>query len=256
MHFSASRSSLPRACTGISKVAIPDLLCRTGDQVQKMSAAVYDGQQSIAQLVAHTQSVLLRGGGCMARLCCSKITMTVWRTFGCPALRSLLCGASRCIVQFSSAKPSLGSAAPTRASAEREHCTVSLHLDSSSAFCIFIDPGYSAKSRRDTDLACSRADPLGQPSGVHRCLVAFHVIHLTVRRSWRAYTVRNEKLCMSIDTLGVDVQLLMHHGQLSKARLRLACHCQPQTMPCRSLTPRPFTTRNLPEFRLGPCALA
>ena len=79
MHFSASRSSLPRACTDISKAAIPDLLCRPDDKVQKMVAAVYDGQQSIAQLVVHThtQSVLLRSGGCMARLCCSNITMTV-----------------------------------------------------------------------------------------------------------------------------------------------------------------------------------
>ena len=100
----------------------------------------------------------------MARLCCSKITMTVWRTFGCSALRSLVCGALKCIVQFLSAKPSLGSAIPTRVSAEQQHCTVSLHLDSSSAFFILIDPGYSAKLRRDAHLACSRAGALEQPS--------------------------------------------------------------------------------------------
>jgi hypothetical protein len=97
------------------------------------------------------------------RLCCSKITMIVWRTFGCSALRSLVRGASRCIVQFSSAKPSLGSAIPTRVSAERQHCTVSLHLDSSLAFFILIDPGYSAKLRGDAHLACSRAGALVQP---------------------------------------------------------------------------------------------
>ena len=69
-----------------------------------------------------------------------------------------------CIVQFWSAKPSLGGAIPTRVSAERQHCTVSLHLDSSLAFFILIDPGYSAKLRRDVHLACSGAGALGQPS--------------------------------------------------------------------------------------------
>ena len=100
----------------------------------------------------------------MARQCCSKITMTVWRTFGCSALRSLVCGALKCIVQFLSAKPSLGSAIPTRVSAEQQHCTVSLHLDSSSAFFILIDPSYSAELRGDVHLACSGAGALGQPS--------------------------------------------------------------------------------------------
>ena len=100
----------------------------------------------------------------MARLCCSKITMTVWRTFGCSALRSLVCGALKCIVQFLSAKPSLGSAIPTRVSAEQQHCTVSLHLDSSSAFYILIDPGYSANLRGDAHLGGFGADTLGQLS--------------------------------------------------------------------------------------------
>ena len=43
-----------------------------------------------------------------------------------------------CIVQFLCAKPSLGSAIPTRVSSERQHCTVSLHLDSSWTFYILI----------------------------------------------------------------------------------------------------------------------
>jgi hypothetical protein len=100
-------------------------------------------------------------------------------------------------VQFSSAKPSLGSAIPTRVSAERQHCTVSLHLDSSSTFFILIDPGYSAKLRGDAHLACSRAGLLGQPSEAQvssdrkqTCREStdasqqFHVIYLTVRRGW------------------------------------------------------------------------
>jgi hypothetical protein len=69
-----------------------------------------------------------------------------------------------CIVQFSSAKPSLGGAIPTRVSAERQYCTVSLHLDSSSAFYILIDPGYSANLRGDAHLGGFGADTLGQLS--------------------------------------------------------------------------------------------